>query len=70
MNPDMSDWSEQGRVATGSSADISAWLVKEGLRGATQTSLLEGFCERLVAAGIHFNAHTLPSARSTPSSEP
>lgn len=48
----MSDWSEQGRVATGNSADVSAWLVKEGLRGATQTSLLEGFCERLVAAGI------------------
>ena len=48
----MSDRPENGRVATGDAANISAWLVKEGLRGATQTALLEGFCERLVAAGI------------------
>ena len=48
----MSDRPENGRVATGDAANISAWLVKDGLRGATQTALLEGFCERLVAAGI------------------
>ncbi len=48
----MSNRSEHGRVATGDTANISAWLVKEGLRGATQTALLQGFCERLVAAGI------------------
>jgi adenylate cyclase len=52
MNLDMSNRSENGRVATGDTANISAWLVKEGLRGATQTALLQGFCERLVAAGI------------------
>ena len=52
MNLDMSNRSEHGRVATGDTAHVSAWLVKEGLRGATQTALLQGFCERLVAAGI------------------
>jgi adenylate cyclase len=52
MNLDMSIRSEMERVATGDTADISAWLVKEGLRGATQTALLQGFCERLFAAGI------------------
>jgi adenylate cyclase len=52
MNLDMSNQSEHGRVATGDKANISAWLVKEGLRGATQTALLQGFCERLVAADI------------------
>ena len=44
--------SENGRAATGDTANISAWLVEEGLRGATQTALLQGFCERLVAAGM------------------
>lgn len=48
----MSNRSEHGRLATGDMATISAWLVKEGLRGATQTALLQGFCERLVAADI------------------
>ena len=48
----MSNRSEHGYVATGDTANISAWLVKKGLRGATQTALLEGFCERLVSAGI------------------
>ncbi len=48
----MSNRSENGCVATGGTAAISAWLVKEGLRGSTQTALLQGFCERLVAAGI------------------
>ena len=48
----MSKRSEHGRVATGDTANISAWLVKEGLSGATQTALLQGFCERLVAAGM------------------
>jgi adenylate cyclase len=52
MNLNMTKRSEQGRVATGDTTNISAWLVKEGLRGATQTALLQGFCERLVAAGI------------------
>ncbi len=52
MNLDMSNRSEHGRVATGDTSNISAWLVQEGLRGATQTALLQGFCERLVAAGI------------------
>ncbi len=33
-------------------ASISDWLVREGLRSATQTELLQGFCERLVGAGI------------------
>jgi len=48
----MSNRSEHGHVATGDTANISAWLVKMGLRGATQTALLQGFCERLVTAGI------------------
>jgi len=48
----MSNRSEQGHVVSGDTANIAAWLVKEGLRGATQTTLLQGFCERLVAAGI------------------
>ncbi len=52
MNLDMSNRSENGRVATGDTVNISAWLVKEGLGGSTQTALLQGFCERLVAAGI------------------
>ena len=52
MNLDMSNRSENGRVATRETANISAWLVKEGLRGATQAALLQGFCERLVATGI------------------
>ena len=52
INQDMSYRSEHGSMATGDGASISAWLVKEGLRGVTQTDLLQGFCERLVAAGI------------------
>jgi len=52
MNLSMSNRSENRRAATGDTANISAWLVKEGLRGATQTTLLQGFCERLVVAGI------------------
>ncbi len=48
----MSSRSEHGYAAMGDTANISDWLVKEGLRGATQTALLEGFCEKLVAAGI------------------
>ncbi len=49
---DMSNRSEQRHVAIGDTANISAWLVKEGVRGATQVALLQGFCERLVAVGI------------------
>lgn len=52
INLDMSIRSENGRVATGDTATISDWLVKEGLARATQTALLQGFCEKLVAAGI------------------
>ncbi len=52
MNQDMSYRSEHGSMATVDGASISAWLVKGGLRGVTQTDLLQGFCERLVAAGI------------------
>ena len=48
----MSSRSKNGQAATGNTASISAWLVNEGLRGATATALLQGFCERLVAAGI------------------
>ena len=48
----MSNPTERGCAANDAIANISAWLVKEGLRGATQTALLQGFCERLVAAGI------------------
>ncbi len=48
----MSKRSGQEPVESGDIASISAWLVNEGLRGATQTALLQGFCERLVAAGI------------------
>ena len=48
----MSEGTESERVAGGGTAHISAWLVTEGLRGAAQTALLQGFCERLVAAGI------------------
>ena len=32
--------------------DISAWLVAEGLAGASQEELLEGYCARLVEAGV------------------
>jgi adenylate cyclase len=52
MDLNMSKRSEQGRGATGDTTNISAWLMKEGLSGATQTTLLQGFCERLVAAGL------------------
>ena len=52
MSLNMSNRSENGRPATDDITNISAWLVKEGLRGATQTALLQGFCERLVAAGM------------------
>ena len=52
MSLNMSNRSEIGRAATDDIADISAWLVNEGLRGVTQPALLQGFCERLVAAGI------------------
>ena len=31
---------------------ISAWLVERGLSGASETELLDGFCERCVAAGL------------------
>jgi len=48
----MSNPTERGCVANDAIAKISAWLVNEGLRGAAQTALLQGFCERLVAAGI------------------
>jgi hypothetical protein len=48
----MSNRSKNGRAAIGNTANISAWLVKEGLKGAVPTTLLQGFCERLVAAGI------------------
>ena len=52
MGLDMTKRSEHGRGAAGDLGMISAWLVTEGLAGATQTALLQGFCERLVAAGI------------------
>ena len=45
---DMSSRSEH----TGEAANISDWIVNEGLSGATQAALLEGFCERLVTACI------------------
>lgn len=48
----MSNQSESGQGGTGDTANISSWLVKEGLKGAGPTTLLQGFCERLVAAGI------------------
>ena len=48
----MSNRSADRCMTTDDSAKISAWLVSEGLRGATQTALLQGFCEMLVAAGI------------------
>ena len=48
----MSNRTERGRVAIADTTSISSWLVKEGLRGTTQTALLQGFCERLVAADI------------------
>ena len=48
----MSKRSKNGRIASGDIANISVWLVQEGLSGATQVALLQGFCERLVAAGI------------------
>ena len=48
----MSKQPEQGQAAMGDIADIAAWIVQEGLKGTAQTDLLQGFCERLVAAGI------------------
>ena len=43
--------------------NISTWLVEQGLGGATQAELLQGFCERLVATGIHLQrAHVGQSA--------
>jgi adenylate cyclase len=38
-------------------AEIGAWVVETGLAGGSETDLLQGFCERAVAAG-------LPLARS------
>src|SRR5260221_12664392 len=32
--------------------DLHIWAVHEGLRGATAYELFDGFCQRLVAAGV------------------
>ena len=52
MTPDLSNGSEDRCMTADDVTSISAWLLKEGLRGATQTALLQGFCEKLVAAGV------------------
>ena len=31
---------------------LSSWLLEEGLEGSSQATLLEGYCERLVALGV------------------
>ena len=52
VNLSMSNRFENGYVATADTASISFWLVKEGLGSPSPTTLLQGFCDRLVAAGI------------------
>ena len=34
---------------------ISAWLIQSGLRGASETTLLKGFCERCHGAGLNLS---------------
>ncbi|TMJ42396.1 MAG: adenylate/guanylate cyclase domain-containing protein, partial [Alphaproteobacteria bacterium] len=31
---------------------LNAWLAKAGLRGEAEATLVNGFCERAVAAGV------------------
>jgi adenylate cyclase len=39
-------------MAAGRGSDIAAWLAEAGLAGASERALLDGFCERLIAAGL------------------
>ncbi len=32
--------------------DITQWVVSEGLKGSSETEILTGFCQRLVAEGV------------------
>ncbi len=42
------------------SAEIAGWLTEAGLAGTPETALLDGFCERCVAAGVPLGrAHLL-----------
>ena len=34
------------------SGDLAGWITESGLTGMAETELLQGFCERAVAAGI------------------
>src|SRR6478609_494943 len=33
-------------------AELSAWLIKAGLAGKPETDIVQGFCDRCVAAGL------------------
>ena len=37
---------------SGAVAEITAWLIDQGLAGAPQEAVVEGYCERLVGAGL------------------
>ncbi|MEQ9639897.1 MAG: adenylate/guanylate cyclase domain-containing protein [Alphaproteobacteria bacterium] len=51
-------------MATRDSAALTEWITREGLRGADAADLLQGFCERLVAAGVPLlRSHVAQSAR-------
>jgi len=43
---------QQNHGIAGTVAKIASWLVSQGLAGASQEELLEGYCARLVSAGI------------------
>ncbi len=43
---------EQISGIANTAADITSWLVWEGLRGVSQEALLDGFCAKLVAASV------------------
>src|SRR5882757_7908165 len=40
-------------------ARITEWLIKSGLRGATEAELLRQFCERLVRTGLSLSRATV-----------
>ncbi len=47
----MAEPPQRDEVANDVVADITAWLVSQGLEGASREHVLQGYCERLVAVG-------------------
>ncbi len=41
-----------GRMTNNDFAAVAGWIAEAGLAGASETALLQGFCERAVAAGL------------------